>query len=1231
MLISLVQAASAQEGKLSGRVSDANGVPAPYAIVSLIRDGEVVNGANADEQGKYDIQPIDPGTYDVKAEVLEASITITGVVINSNQTQFLDITLAKATNVVGDTNVIVAFKIPIFTKDAFQAKTVSGKDVRNMGSRNINIVAATTPGVYSGDEGDFSLNFRGARDGSTVYIVDGVKVRGSPNLPQSAIGEMQIITGGTPAEYGDFTGGAVSITTSRPASKVSGGGELVTSELLDAYGTNIVGVNLSGPLWRKEVRTNPEDANTAYKKTIMGFFASGEYNAQRDNDPAYKGIYKLSSDKLNDLQSNPVEYNPTLTTFVNRANNLTNDDLIATKAKANNQNLSVRALARLDISPNDNISLKIGGSVEHNNSNNQSWDLRNMLLAPTGASARYNADSYRTWARFQQSFKSDEKALVQNFFYTIQADYSLFKRTFDNPELKGKLWDYGYYGKFNYDRVPFYQYVADPVGSQYSSGPYWETIGYGYSNLAFDRTGTTNPVLSNVNDYIFNYVANQGIQIPGTGFVVNDLGDPNNVTGFNGYLNGAGSRQIYSLFNGLGNQYGSYRNRNQQQIRLTGQATAQIKNHNFKFGFEFEQRVERDYTLGARGLWTFARLYANRQLQGLDKNNATPIIRDGEFQDTVMLPVAYDPKLQTRLDKAIREDLGMAMNGTNWINTDALTPEFFNAKPLDHWFTFNDLANNGQGVLGNYYGYKYNGDVMKRANPEAFFTDTINRPQNAFTPTYISAFIQDKFELKDIVFNLGLRIDRFDANQYVLKDNYSLRETYSAGEAASLLNKGLPGGISSDWVPYVNDIKNPTDFVGFRNGEIWYDKNGAPASSSQIAQASGGQAKPYVKGDPTKLTFGAFKDYVPKVLALPRLSFSFPIAENALFFAHYDVLAQRPGQLRSNEASLLATQFSQYLFLPTDPTTQVTNPNLKPEVTVDYEAGFRQKIGMNSAISLAAYYREMRNMVQYRRFNNAYPITYNSYDNIDFGTVKGFSFSYDMRRLKQLQLNASYTLQFATATGSSFSSSRGVTDNLQGVALLRTLLPVNYDQRHRITASLDYRFGDEAQAPTKGPAVRIGKKTFYPFADAGVNFTAILGSGTPFSRQLAVTSILDGQQANGQTLGTPNSNRLPWNFRTDLRIDKSFTIKGKKEGAKPYGINVNLNVLNLLNTMNIAGIYAFTGLPFDDGFLQSPQGAQTIQSQINSTSFVDLYRARLNNPDNVTMPRRIRLGVNFNF
>lgn len=47
--------------------------------------------------------------------------------------------------------------------------------------------------------------FRGSRADGTAYYIDGVRVQsGSTNIPANAIDQIQVITGGTPAQYGDL-------------------------------------------------------------------------------------------------------------------------------------------------------------------------------------------------------------------------------------------------------------------------------------------------------------------------------------------------------------------------------------------------------------------------------------------------------------------------------------------------------------------------------------------------------------------------------------------------------------------------------------------------------------------------------------------------------------------------------------------------------------------------------------------------------------------------------------------------------------------------------------------------------------------------------------------------------------------------------------------------------------------------------------------------------------------
>ena len=44
----------------------------------------------------------------------------------------------------------------------------------------------------------------------------------------------------------------------------------------------------------------------------------------------------------------------------------------------------------------------------------------------------------------------------------------------------------------------------------------------------------------------------------------------------------------------------------------------------------------------------------------------------------------------------------------------------------------------------------------------------------------------DKFAFDDLIFNVGVRVDRFDANQQVLKDDYSLYPVRTVNEVGAI-------------------------------------------------------------------------------------------------------------------------------------------------------------------------------------------------------------------------------------------------------------------------------------------------------------------------------------------------------------------------------------------------------------------------------------------------------------
>ncbi|MEM6261636.1 MAG: carboxypeptidase regulatory-like domain-containing protein [Bacteroidota bacterium] len=1221
----------AQDGKITGTVFDENGDPLAFATILVYQGDLFINGARSAEDGSYSIQPIEAGTYRIKTRYLTTDKEIRDVVVNTGQTRFLDISFAEGIeDSESDVVVIEEYKIPVFEKESPSGITIGQQEINSVGTRNTQSLVAISPGVYQADEGDNGISIRGARSNATVYYIDGQKVRGGANLPQAAIAQLQVFTGGTPAEFGDFTGGVVSITTAKPASRTSVGIEAVTSEFLDPYDRSLVAFNITGPILKKKETFDGVEV----ERPVLGYFVAAEGTYNGDRDPAAQGIFQLRDGVLNDLEQNPLQINDAGFTFISRANFIDADDFEPIDAKVNNVEERIKVLGRLDFQPSQNILIKAGGNVEF--SNQDVWTLSDQMFTPRESVPNFRSNTYRGWVRFQQQFKGAENATLKNFFYSIQADYSLYQRRQQHVRHEDNYWDYGYIGDFNFDRVPFFGFVNDPRDPVSSSG-YWRTFGYGFQNLTFDGSNSTNPLLANYNNFIFDFVEQNGIFNPFRTFVtpelvLNNLGNLNNLAFVQGLRNGSGPPSIYGLYSGVGSPHNAYFKSDFEQIRVTGQATAEIKSHNIKAGFEFEQRTERVFSMNARSLWFWARQYTNRHFANTlsdDPSTYTYVTRDGQFQDTVLVPNLYVGSDQTVFDSTLRVSLGLPFDGTDFINIDALGPDAFS---LD-MFSADEILAGGNGPM-TYYGYTYTGERQDVVDAAEFFNDPQNRPMNAFRPTYISAFIQDKFEYQDIIFNLGLRVDRFDANQPVLRDPFSLYPTFTAGETAAQLGQELPGGVSNDYIAYVDDASNPSRIIGYRDGEFWFDENGAPVSSNTIATASGGRPRPHVKEE--EVTFESFEDYAPQTVFMPRASFSFPISDVALFFAHYDVLSQRPGQLLPFQGSLLAGQLSDFAFLENNPTLAVDNPNLTPEITVDYEAGFRQKIGERSALSIQAFYREQRDMVRFRRFTNAYPFTYDTYGNLDFGTVKGMSISYDMRRTNGISVRGSYTLQFSDATGSSFSSARNVVQNLEGIGVLRVQLPTNFDQRHRIVGVIDYRFSDRRM----GPGIKIGEKTFYPLKNFGGNLTMNLGSGTPFSQNaFATPSVVGGTPIVDILQGTPNGSRLPFRFRADLRLDKSFYIGGKektdmdgnKTKSREYFVNVYLLMLNMLNTENIIGVYRYTGLADDDGYLTSDIGQQDIAVQIDSQAFFDQYTARVQNPNFLSRPRTIQIGMNLNF
>ena len=1178
---------------LGGKVVDDTGEAVLFGNVALYKNGVLISGGTTDIDGNYNLGNLDPGTYEVEFSYTGLqSQKIQGVIVYAGKANKLDATMASG--VLLDEVVVIDYKVPLIEQDnTTQGGTVTSEQIRNLPTRNINAIASVTAGASSADEGA-EISIRGSRANSTDYYIDGVRVSGAL-IPESEIEQLQVITGGLEAKFGDVTGGIISITTKGPSQNFSVGAELETSKGLDPFDHNLVGLNLSGPIVK----------NKETGQSILGYRVSGRYTYRGDDNPTAIPVFRANDDILAELESNPIAV--INGTNITAAEQLRNEDVEILDARPFEAAEALSLTAKLEARLGKTVDVAFTGT--YTGSQNQftpgGWRLLNAQNNPFD-----NNDTFRGIFRFRQRLggntnKESGSSLIRNITYSLQFGYQ--KRTNDRNDAQhgDNLFDYGYVGDFDFTWNPAFDFNAN-------QGTPIPGVPLNFAHVDYTRT--------------FNGYTPVGSAHPNAGLAASNGLDTDNFlveNGLFGYIGGPFDN-VWGIHTNVNAIFNSNFKSNADIYTFNANSSFEFLpggseqgRHTIEFGVTYEQRVERAYVIQPRRLWDLARLQANRHILGID---TSLVIGDtlinvpgfGELPVEIFgTQIATDGFEDNLFFRRVREATGVGLN--EYVNVDGLSPD-----QLDLSFFSSRELHGTRGIL-SYQGYDYLGNRLRSdVTFEDFFRERDENgvrtfPVAAQQPVYASAYIQDKFTFRDIIFRVGVRVDRYDANRKVLKDPFSLYEIIGARDFYASIGEEQPVGVGDDYKVYVETAGSNT-VKAFREGEQWFFANGNPANGGNVI-FGGGVVTPKLVDENADIqsadfdTNSSFEDYEPEISVMPRLSFSFPISDEANFFAHYDVLVQRP-QERTNATAL------DYLYFLDPNRTPANNPNLRPEKTIDYEVGFQQKISASSALKIAAYYKELRDMIQTRTYLFV-PVLgqYTSFDNQDFGTVKGFSLTYDLRRTKNIQLQTSYTLQFADGTGSDAVSQGNLTEN----GNLRTLFPLNFDERHRISTVLDYRFS--AGRRYDGPQL-FGKDIF---SNAGVNLQATAVSGRPFTR----TSVPREFGGDG-TVGAINGARLPWNFTLNMRVDKNFQINSLNS-EKPLFLNVYVRVQNLLDARNLLDVYSATGSPDDDGFLASSDGVARVRNLENSgrdtQAFLDAYSWALANPGFFTLPRRINIGA----
>ena len=1228
------------QGTIKGTITDPKTKePVPFANVVAKQDGKQIKGTQTDMDGNFTLKPLPVGQYDIQASCVGYNTyTREGFTVKASGISPLNIELTTASKTLAVIEIKEAKNPIIDIGSAESGQRMSADDIAHMPGTSVESIVAAVGGVGYSDGGTSTAR---GEDGM-VTMTGGVRKRTGVNVPKEAIAEIQVILGGTPASIGEAIGGTQIITLKPPTSQFKGVVRYET--ILNSNYYNFLSAYLTGPVFKKNIYD--ENGTKTGDQTLVGFrmTAQGAYR----NNPFYRPRdrrYLVVNDELVKMyEQTPISYDP-ITGSVNYTGEtgLYRDDFVELKnfnsyfsdksRKPSTSSYSFDGQLAFDIRFTDYATLTVTSNIDFSHSPGVSLNSLNMTRCANGVSRSFNWD---VTVDFTQRFPDEEPAnanntdgqskkakTITNVMYNITGMFNRYRSRSYNEVFGGSLDDvfkYGYYGRLetdqvrSYELVPSFDYNGISRTAKVQNG--WMDV----INWDSYQPYADNQILANYNLQLLN--------IPELNGALTNL---DYLRYYKGLANGDLPGGIYGLAN-VGDQDKGYSFSQTDYIYVAAKASAEIKGHQIELGFQYDRQAASAFSVNPTSLWTLMRQNANIHISQLDLNN--PNYRWEGSTLYVDYDRLYIGEQQSYFDRAMRDYLGWTgdyAGEREFLDIDRYRPEDFVAAGGLDMFSSDELFNNGNYRV-SYYGYDHTG---KKYNSSNWSLKDFFSPSNAkyrylpeYTPTYMAGYIQDQFYFNDLIFNVGVRVDLFDCNQYVLKDPYLLYESYTVGDlkAGKAAYQGdLYAGAGDDWTVYVDaaDADNPAIY-GYRNGSTWYDVNGVELTSpSQIAGISG-KPTPYRTENGRRAaannTVGteAFVDYKPQVVVMPRIAFSFPVGDNAQFKASYDIIARRP-------SSSWRADYLSYLYM--SQINSISNPNLKPERITNYELGFQQALNKNSAVSISAYYKETRDLIQLVQYAGADPNqNYYSYDNLDFKTIKGLTIGYDLRQSKNIRINANYTLQYAEGTGLPGTTMQELIK--EGYTTLKMLNPIYDDRRHEFKVNFDYRLGGGSKY--NGPVItRVVKdketgeersKKIKLFENFGIDVMAVAQSGRPYTKAFS---------HNQHTIvGSYNGARLPWLFFCDVALDKQFPVK---VGKNTNIFTVMLTVNNLFNIRGVAQVHAVTGNPDDDGYLTDPETQTVINSYLDSQSFRDLYSVSLWNSWNYTSWRTFKLTLSYNF
>jgi outer membrane receptor protein involved in Fe transport len=208
----------AQTGKISGQVTAAESGE-PLIGANVLIEGTVM-GAASDEDGFYFIINVPPGNYSVQvSQIGYATMVQQNVTVNLNQTTTLNFIMKQ--EAISGEMVVVEAERPVIQMDVSSSqKIVTSQAIEERPLENLEDILNTEAGIdLSASTDGTGLIVRGGGLNETDITVDGLSTRNErtqqpmTNINLTAVKEIEVLTGGFNAEYGEIRSGMINVVS----------------------------------------------------------------------------------------------------------------------------------------------------------------------------------------------------------------------------------------------------------------------------------------------------------------------------------------------------------------------------------------------------------------------------------------------------------------------------------------------------------------------------------------------------------------------------------------------------------------------------------------------------------------------------------------------------------------------------------------------------------------------------------------------------------------------------------------------------------------------------------------------------------------------------------------------------------------------------------------------------------------------------------------------------------